>query len=108
MILVVVDDYSTLPQCLYEGGGEIMTPNRGSTFLFGLLLVVNLMVGVTFWSGCGSNGPGTIHIESSKARRQMMQTGAGLSPTAAKPSPSAAARKPISRSTFKGGVLKKR
>ena len=39
-----------------------------------------MLAGAALWSGCGSDGAGTIHIESPKARKQMMQTGAGTTP----------------------------
>jgi hypothetical protein len=58
-----------------------MTPTRGPKFPYGFLFVITLLAGVVPWSGCGSDGAGTIHIESPKARKQMMQTGAGPTPT---------------------------
>jgi hypothetical protein len=58
-----------------------MTPTRGPNFLCGSLFVINLLAGVVLWSGCGSDGAGTMHIDSPKARKQTVQTGAGPTPT---------------------------
>jgi hypothetical protein len=46
------------------------------------LLLVVLLAGTAVSSGCGSDGTGTIHIDSPKARKQMMQARAGLAPAA--------------------------
>jgi hypothetical protein len=85
-----------------------MTPKRGPKFLCGSLFVINLLAGVVPWSGCGSDGEGTIYIESPKARKQMMRTGAGTMPTATtKPSTSGAPPKAVPHTATKNHVPKK-
>jgi hypothetical protein len=71
-------------------------------------LVVILLAGAALVSGCGSDGAGSIHIESPKARRETMKTGAGVAPTAiAKPSSSGTPRKSIPRTAIKNHAQKK-
>jgi hypothetical protein len=55
-----------------------MTPTRRQDSRRGSLWVATLLAGAALSGGCGSDGAGTIHIESSKSRREMLQTGAGL------------------------------
>jgi hypothetical protein len=86
-----------------------MTPPRSPKVLLGSLLAISLPAGAAICSGCGSDGAGTIHIDSPKARRQVMQTGAGVTPTAtAKPSPSGMPRKSVPRSATKNHVPQSR
>ncbi len=58
-----------------------MTSTRHRKFLRGRLPAITLLAGVSLWTGCGSDGAGTIHIDSPKARRQMVNTDAGAPPT---------------------------
>ncbi len=86
-----------------------MCVRRRCPFLHRTPMIVTVLAGAITWSGCGSDGAGTIHIESAKARKQTMQTGAGLSTAAnAKPSPPATVGKPVTRSTIHNTVRKKR
>jgi hypothetical protein len=72
------------------------------------LFVITLLAGVVPWSGCGFDGAGTMHIESPKARKQMMRTGAGTTPTATtKPSASGAPPKAVPHTATKNRVPKK-
>jgi hypothetical protein len=76
--------------------------------LCGSLLVINLLAGVVLWRGCGSDGAGTMHMESPKALKQMMRTGAGTTPTATtKPSASGEPPKVVPHSATKNHVPKK-
>jgi hypothetical protein len=85
-----------------------MTATGGPKFLCGSLFVITLLAGVVLWSGCGSDGAGTMHIESPRARKLMMRTGAGTTPTATtKPSASGAPPKAVPRTATKNRVPKK-
>ena len=86
-----------------------MTPPRSPKLLRGFLLVVILLAGAALGSGCGSDGAGSIHIESSEARREMMKTGAGVAPTAVDKSGSLATpRKSVPGTANKNRTQKKR
>jgi hypothetical protein len=86
-----------------------MTPARFSSFPRRCLLLLTLLGGASFSTGCGSDGAGTIHIESPKARRQMMQTGGGNAATATgKPGATGTVPKPPAHSTIKSHASKKR
>jgi hypothetical protein len=85
-----------------------MTSTRNHSPLLGSRLVVNLLAGTILWSGCGSDVAGTIHIESSKARRQKLQTGASAAPAAAaRLNPSGKPGMSVPRSKIKNRVGKK-
>jgi hypothetical protein len=85
-----------------------MTSTRRHRFRLGSWLVVTLLAGTVLWSGCGSDGAGTIHIESSKARRQRLQSGASAAPAAAaRLNPSGTPGMSVPRSTIKNRVGKK-
>ncbi len=65
-----------------------MTPTRTQKRLSRALLVVNLLAASACSIGCDPEGAGTIHIDSPKAKKQIMQTGAGVAPeVTAKPGP---------------------
>jgi hypothetical protein len=86
-----------------------MTPARSRKFLRGSLLVVTLLGTAALWSGCGSDGVGTIHIDPPKARTDLMRTGAGVAPVAiARPSESGTPRTAVPRSATKNHVPKNR
>jgi hypothetical protein len=90
-----------------EEGGELVIPARSRKFWLESSLAGSLLAAYILGSGCGSDGAGTIHIASSKSRRQIMQTGAGLAPTPnAKPSPTGMPRKPVPRPGNKNQVPK--
>jgi hypothetical protein len=73
-----------------------MTPTRSPMFLRRFWFGVLLLAGGALGSGCGSDGSGSIHIESPRAHRETMITGAGVAPTAVvKASSSATPRKSI-------------
>jgi hypothetical protein len=59
-----------------------MTPTRRQRLLLRWLPLVVLLDGAAVLSGCGSDGAATVHIDSPKARKQMMQSGAGVAPAA--------------------------
>jgi hypothetical protein len=76
-----------------------MSPARHSNFQRQSLLIANLLACAAFCSGCGAEGTGSIHIDSRKAKKQMMQAGAGVAPPAtAKPSRSGTPQKSVPRS----------
>jgi hypothetical protein len=84
-----------------------MTPTRSPKFLRQSLLSTNLLSAAALSSGCGPDGAGTIHIESPKARKQMMQTGAGTTPTPTiKLSPSATHQISVPRSAIRSHARK--
>jgi hypothetical protein len=92
-----------------EEGGELVISAHSRKFLLESVLTGSLLASSALWSGCGSDGAGTIHIASSKSRRQLVQTGAGVAPTAtAKPAPSGIPGKSAPRSAIKNLVTKKR
>jgi hypothetical protein len=63
-----------------------VTPTRSHKFLLRTLLVANLLAASGLGIGCSPDGAGTIHIDSPKARKQIMQIGARVAPAAtAKP-----------------------
>ena len=87
----------------------MMNPARSPKLLRGFWLVVILLAGAAIGSGCGSDGAGSIHIESSQARREMMKTGAGVAPTAVDKSGSLGTpRKPVPSTAIKNRPHKKR
>ena len=55
-----------------------MSQARHCEFLLQSLLIANLLACAAFCSGCGSDGAGSIHIDSPKAKKKLMQTGAGV------------------------------
>jgi hypothetical protein len=59
-----------------------MTSTRRDRFRFPTSLGVPLLAGVALCSGCGSDGAGSIHIDSPKAKKLMMRTGSRVAPTA--------------------------
>jgi hypothetical protein len=82
-----------------------MSPARHSKFLLQSLLIANLLADAAVCSGCGSDGAGSIHIDSPKARKKLMQSGAGIAPTAtAKPALPEINSKSISRAAIKTPV----
>jgi hypothetical protein len=84
-----------------------MTSTRREKLRFRTSLVANLLAGAALCSGCGADGAGTIHIESSKAKKQFMQIGAGVAPIAsAKPGPAETPRKSIPRSAIQKQLSK--
>jgi hypothetical protein len=84
-----------------------MTPTRNPKPLTAGLLFLTLLVGVSLWNGCGCDGAGTIHIESPKARRQVVQNGAAAATEAtAKPDASVMRRKSPGRSAIKKHAAK--
>src|SRR5262249_51584725 len=106
-MLILTHDDSVRALSVQEEGGELVIPARSPHFLLGSSLVGSLLAAAALGSGCGSDGAGTIHIASSKSRRQIMQTGAGLVPApAAKLSPSGMPRKTVPRPRIKTPVPK--
>jgi hypothetical protein len=72
------------------------------------MLVVILLAGAALASGCDSDGAGSIHIESPKARKEAMKTGAGVAPTPTiKPSSFGTPRESNSRAAIKNRIKKK-
>ena len=81
-----------------------MCPTRRPKLRLELLLLANLIASTALSSGCGSDGAGTIHIDSPQTRRQAMQTGAGPKPSGAvTPGTSGAPVKSFTRPPAKGG-----
>ena len=73
------------------------------------VLLAGLVATTALWSGCGSDGAETIHINSPQARRQTMQTGAGPTPSGAMtPGTSGAPVKSVARAPARRGVGKAR
>jgi hypothetical protein len=86
-----------------------MTRTRRLTPRLRTSLAVTALACIALWSGCGFDGAGTVHIDSPKARKQTMQTGAGVAPTTtAKPSPSAESQNSVLSSVSKNRVPKNR
>jgi hypothetical protein len=86
-----------------------MTRTRSHTLPLRTSLAVTSLAGVVLWSGCGSDGAGTIHIDSPKSRKQTMQAGAGVAPTTTvEPSPSAESQNSAPSSVNKSRVPKNR
>jgi hypothetical protein len=86
-----------------------MCPTRHPELRLGVLRLTCLVAATALWSGCGSDGAGTIHMNSPQARRQTMQTGAGPTPSGAMtPATSGAPVKSVARTPAKGGVGKAR
>jgi hypothetical protein len=82
-----------------------MCPTRRPALRLEFLLLANLVASTALWSGCGSEGAGTIHINSPQASRQTMREGAGLTPTGAmNPGTSATPGKSPARPAIKSGV----
>ncbi len=86
-----------------------MTSTRRDKLRFPTSLGFHLLAGAALCSGCGSDGAGTIHIDSPKAKKDVMKTGAGVAPVAiAQRSPSGKTQKSVPRSANKNLVLKNR
>jgi hypothetical protein len=76
-----------------------MYPRRWHESSLRLLIVVYVFVALALSGGCGSQGAGTVHIDSPRAQKKLMQTGAGLGTAAvANSGPRAAAGEPRDRS----------
>ena len=72
-------------------------------------LVADLIGASAVLGGCSPEGAGTIHIDSPKAKKQMMQTGAGSASTAtSKPVPSAKTQMPVPGSANNNPTSKNR
>jgi hypothetical protein len=84
-----------------------MTPSRILRLLFRAMLIAILGFPALSCVGCGSDGPGSIHIESPAARRKDMLRGAGL-PAVEDPAQSTAPGKQASPSRVRDDVKKKR
>jgi hypothetical protein len=107
LMLILTYDDSLRARSVREEGSELVILARSHRLLLGSSLIGSLLAACVLSSGCGSDGAGTIHIDSSKSRRQNMQTGAGLVPTpAAKLSPSGMPRKTVPRPRIKTPVPK--
>jgi hypothetical protein len=85
-----------------------MSPARQSKFLLQSLLIANLLADAAVCSGCGSDGAGTIHVDSPKVKKLMMLTGSGVATTAtAKPALPGITPKSVSRAAVRTSVRKK-
>jgi hypothetical protein len=84
-----------------------MTPTPRQMLPLRTLLVINLFAASALAIGCGPEGAGSIHIDSPKAKKKLMQTGAGLAPAGiAKPGPLGRSQKSVPSSVNKNHVPK--
>jgi hypothetical protein len=89
-------------QCYFDGGGELMNSTRSDKLRFRTSFGVHLLWGAALCSGCRSDGAGTIHVDSPKAKKLMMLTGSAVAPTAtAKPGPSGKTQKSVPRAAIR-------
>ena len=84
-----------------------MPPTPRQKLVLRSLLTVIPLAALALAIGCGLDGAGSIHIDSPKAKKTLMQTGAGVAPAGiAKPGPSGKPQTSVPSSANKNHVPK--